>query len=169
MNRKPFIIATVISLIVNIFLDRITKVLATAYLKGEAAISFFNDLMVLTYIENKGAFLSMGANWPMAVKYSVLLIIPFIVCIYGLYYSAMKEKSMTKAILFSTIIGGGISNLIDRTIYDFSVIDFLNFGFGSLRTGILNVADISVTFGAIIVIIYQFKMDQKEKAKEAKE
>ena len=36
------------------------------------------------------------------------------------------------------------------------VIDFLNFGIGGLRTGILNVADLSVTFGALAFILMQF-------------
>ena len=30
----------------------------------------------------------------------------------------------------------------------------MNFGIGNLRTGILNVADLSITFGVIIFIIY---------------
>ncbi len=164
MNRKPFIIATIITLFINIFFDRITKVLATAFLKDEQPISFFGDLMVWTYIENKGAFLSMGANWPMEIKYAVLLVIPVAVCLFGVYYCAMKEKNMVKAILLSTIIGGGLSNLFDRIVYNFSVIDFLNFGFGdSIRTGILNIADISVTFGVIILFIYEFKQNQTQK------
>ena len=53
-----------------------------------------------------------------------------------------------------TIIGGGLGNLIDRLSNDFRVVDFINFGIGNVRTGILNVADMSVTFGVIFLAIY---------------
>ena len=53
-----------------------------------------------------------------------------------------------------TIIGGGLGNLIDRLSNNFRVVDFINFGIGNVRTGILNVADMSVTFGVIILAIY---------------
>ncbi|MDD4289005.1 MAG: signal peptidase II, partial [Atribacterota bacterium] len=33
--------------------------------------------------------------------------------------------------------------------------DFLNFGIGNLRTGILNIADMAITFG-VILLIYSF-------------
>ena len=48
----------------------------------------------------------------------------------------------------------GLGNLLDRLFNGFRVIDFMNFGIGNLRTGILNVADLSITFGVIIFIIY---------------
>jgi lipoprotein signal peptidase len=33
----------------------------------------------------------------------------------------------------------------------------MNFGIGSIRTGILNVADLSVTFGVILLLIIEVK------------
>lgn len=55
-----------------------------------------------------------------------------------------------------TIVAGGIANLYDRLFHSFQVIDFLNFGIGNLRTGILNVADMSVTFGGLLLILYEY-------------
>jgi len=46
-------------------------------------------------------------------------------------------------------------------LYDFHVVDFINFGIGSLRTGILNVADMSVTFGVFFLVIYTLKAKKK--------
>jgi signal peptidase II len=48
------------------------------------------------------------------------------------------------------IVGGGVSNLIDRLRYGGYVVDFLNVGIGSLRTGIFNVADMAIMAGVII-------------------
>jgi signal peptidase II len=90
------------------------------------------------------------------VKYILLIIIPTGFCFYGLYFCFFKVNDTKTIILLATIIGGGLRNLIDHIFYNFSVIDFLNFGIYSLRTGILNIADLSVTFGAIFLIFHKY-------------
>jgi signal peptidase II len=157
MKRKNQIILTLIILASNILLDRITKILATYYLEGKDAIYLFYNTVILKYAENTGAFLSVGSEWPDYAKYIALIIIPILVCLYGLYYCAFKLTDKKTVIVFVCIIGGGLGNLIDRLFNNFTVVDFLNFGIGSLRTGILNVADMSVTFGVIYLIIEQIK------------
>ena len=47
---------------------------------------------------------------------------------------------------------GGTSNQIDRAARG-SVVDFINVGVGSLRTGIFNVADLAIVFGFALVLI----------------
>jgi len=147
--------------LINYFLDRFTKYIAVEYLKGNESRSFFNNIFVLVYAENTGAFLSLGKNWNIYIKYVVLLIIPILICIAGLLYLMIKEKKNYRIIICSCIIGGGIGNLIDRLFNEFTVIDFMNFGIGNIRTGILNVADLSITFGVIILLI--FEMIQKKR------
>jgi len=157
MKNKNRILLTLVILLCNITLDRITKLLAIDFLKGKETISFFYNTIVLKYVENTGAFLSIGSNWPDILKYIVLIIIPVGVCLYGLYYCAFKLEDKKLIIIIVSIVGGGLGNLIDRLVYDFHVVDFLNFGIGSLRTGILNVADMSVTFGILFLVIYTLK------------
>jgi signal peptidase II len=67
-----------------------------------------------------------------------------------------------KLILIVSIIAGGLGNLIDRLLNNFTVIDFLNFGIGPVRTGILNVADLSVTFGVVLFLIYESWLNSKK-------
>jgi signal peptidase II len=123
--------------------------------------------VILKYAENSGAFLSLGSDWPDFLKYIALLVIPVLVCLYGLYYCAFKLTDKKLIVVFVSIFGGGLGNLIDRLINNFSVVDFINFGVGSLRTGILNVADMSVTFGVLFLVFYQFKTGKtKEKTPE---
>lgn len=166
MNRKKQIILTLIVLLINFSADRITKLLAGSYLQGREAITFFYNSVVLEYAENNGAFLSMGSTWPDALKYLALLIIPILACLYGLYYCAFKLTDKVLVILFVSIIGGGLGNLIDRLLNNFRVVDFLNFGIGSFRTGILNVADMSVTFGIIAYLIYKTMKSKPEPAEK---
>jgi signal peptidase II len=157
MKQKKQILLTIIVLLLNIIPDRITKLIAINYLQGEESISFFYNTIILKYVENTGAFLSVGTNWPDSLKYIALIIIPLLVCLYGLYYCAFKLEDKKQLIIIVSIIGGGLGNLIDRLFYDFHVVDFLNFGIGSLRTGILNVADMSVTFGVVFLVIYTLR------------
>ncbi|GHU84791.1 hypothetical protein FACS189473_2860 [Spirochaetia bacterium] len=164
LERRKYICITLVVFLANCFFDRLTKYLAVRFLKGERPIRLLHDLIVVRYTENNGAFLSLGADWNGYVKYLVLLILPALVCFAGLFYLMFKENSVKRIILISSIIGGGLSNLADRLFNDFKVIDFLNFGIGGIRTGILNVADLSVTFGIILLMINELIITGKNRA-----
>jgi len=166
MKPKHQILLTLLVLSGNLVIDRITKLLAISYLKGQDSIAFFYHSIVLSYAENTGAFLSAGTNWPVIVKYALLLVLPVLVCFIGLYYCAFRLTDRKQVVAYASIIGGGLGNLIDRLIHNFTVVDFLNFGIGSLRTGILNVADMSVTFGVIYLIITAMKYPSHKLTKE---
>jgi len=157
MKRKKYILVAIVTLLINYSLDQLTKYIAVIYLKDSDPIYLLYKTVLITYAENTGAFLSMGSDWPISLKYIVLAILPILFCLYGIYYCVFKENDMTRLVLIASVIAGGLGNLIDRLFNDFAVVDFLNFGIGSLRTGILNVADLSVTFGAILFLIYESK------------
>ena len=157
MKQKIIIILTLIVLLSNFLIDRITKIMAIDFLKGKETISLFYNTIVFKYTENTGAFLSVGSDFPDGLKYIVFIILPVIICLYGLYYCAFKLADKKMVIIIVSIIGGGLGNLVDRLFNDFRVVDFINFGIGTLRTGILNVADMSVTFGVIFLAIYSLK------------
>jgi len=152
-ERWKYIALTLLVFFVNCFLDRFTKFLAVTFLRGRDAIRLFRNLIIIYYAENDGAFLSLGANWNILVKYLVLLIIPALICVAGMLYLMFREQRFRRVIILASVISGGLSNLWDRLFNDFRVIDFLNFGIGKFRTGILNVADLSVTFGAVALIL----------------
>jgi signal peptidase II len=59
------------------------------------------------------------------------------------------------------VIGGGISNLLDRLIQDGGVTDFLSVGFGEFRTGIFNLADVYILLGSFILGYYIFSTPTK--------
>ncbi len=139
---------------INIFLDQITKLIAVNFLRGSGTIRVIGDLFILRYAENEGAFLGMGSGLPPVLRLLLLIILPVIMLV-GLTVYVIRKHQMPliQVIAFSTITGGGISNIFERIVNDGRVIDFMNFGIGNLRTGILNVADLSVTAGAIILLI----------------
>jgi signal peptidase II len=166
-GRKQYVLLTLAVFLANYFADRGTKFLATNFLPGKEPVRLLRNLIVILYTENQGAFLSLGTAWPAYLKYTALLIAPIAVCAAALIYLMFRETDKTRIILISSIIAGGMGNLVDRLVNDFRVIDFLNFGIGSLRTGVLNVADLSVTFGTLAFLWYELKNSRKE-GKEGK-
>ncbi|MBU0928294.1 MAG: signal peptidase II [Spirochaetes bacterium] len=161
-GRGRYIAITAIAFAANFGLDRVTKALAVAFLSGRRALSFLFDTVRIGLAENTGAFLSLGAGWPPAVKYTALLVAPGLLCLYGLFHCAFKETDRMRAALLATIIAGGAGNLVDRALNGFAVVDFLNFGIGSLRTGVLNVADLSITFGAVAFLLHERTSAQRD-------
>lgn len=165
-NQNNTLLAIAISIIlVNIALDQITKEYARENYKGKGTIEIIDDFFVVHYAENDGAFLSFGSNLTEPFKTLLLTIVPAIFLLAFTLYIFFHNKHLSRIqlVCISTIIGGGISNIFDRIFFGGFVTDFMNFGIGSLRTGILNFADMSITFGAIILIIVQFIKEKQDK------
>lgn len=146
---------------VNYGLDRVTKIIAEATLRGAGTRSYLGGCFLLVYTQNDGAFLSMGSGWPLALKYAIFIVLPLAVCLYGLWYCIFRKLRTSWTVIIVTIIAGGVGNLQDRVFNSFHVVDFMNFGIGNFRTGILNVGDMSVTFGAIALAIAVFLADRR--------
>ena len=165
VNKKQIVLCIIIAAI-NILADRLTKVVAIIWLKGKEPIKLIRETIIIVYTENTGAFLSLGSNWPLFRKNTVLLYIPLLICISIFIYCLIKPINKVKTILLITIVSGGIGNLIDRLLNNFAVIDFMNFGIGKIRTGILNVADLSITVGVIFIVVYEV-IEEKRKVNNA--
>jgi signal peptidase II len=147
--------------IANLAIDQFTKKLAREHLQGRETIKVVGSVFVLTYAENEGGFLSMGSSIPEFPRKILLTWLPTAIMAGMLFYLFFSKSLSTKQLIcLATILGGGISNLIDRFVFDGHVTDFMNFGIGSLRTGILNVADLSITFGAIALLLFSNKKQQ---------
>ena len=119
--------------------------------RGE--IDVIKDYFQLIWVENKGAFLGMGSDMNPTLKLIFLLILPTIVLGYVIYYIVKtKELDRTSLIAFCCIVGGGIANVFDRIVYG-QVTDFFFIKITeTIKTGIFNVADLSVTTGMILLL-----------------
>ncbi|MGO9930508.1 MAG: signal peptidase II [Steroidobacteraceae bacterium] len=134
--------------------DQVSKSAARALLAGGAAESFLGDSLRLQLVQNPGAFLSLGASLPEHLRFT-LFTGAVGVLLLGLIAVALFAGRLRpwRSIALALVAGGGISNLIDRLIHDGRVTDFLNLGIGALRTGIFNVADVAILFGALLLIL----------------
>jgi signal peptidase II len=134
--------------------DRVTKHYAMTTLAGEPSQSYLGDTVRLDYHENPGGFLSAGATWTPRARTVVFQLANgaflLIILIMALRYQWSRLAS-AGLILF---IAGGLSNLIDRVAIG-TVVDFLNVGIGSWRTGIFNVADMAIMAGVVLLVADQ--------------
>lgn len=126
-----------------VLLDQLTKYLAIQLLDGKGVISLVGDSLRFLLVENRGGFLSLGASLPDGLRDIIFLFVTTIFLV-GFFFYTLFDRQSTPFILISSslIIGGGIGNLIDRSLREGAVIDFVNVGIGGLRTGIFNIADI---------------------------
>ena len=116
-------------------------------------IDIIKDSFQLIWVENKGAFLGMGSDMNPTLKLIFLLILPTVVLGYVIYYIVKtKDLDRTSLIAFCCIVGGGIANVFDRIVYG-QVTDFFFIKITeTIKTGIFNVADLSVTTGMIMLL-----------------
>lgn len=157
-------LSIVLLIIVNIALDQISKFIVRAEIASNEIIRVIGDIFIMTKVENSGAFLGMGSDLSPTLKWILLLILPVIV-LGGVVYYILTNKSLDRLslIAFCCIVGGGIANVFDRFVYG-SVTDFFHIDLGGVfRTGIFNVADMSVSFGMILLVIASFMQKKQEK------
>jgi signal peptidase II len=135
--------------------DQSTKYTAKHFLEGKETLSYMGDLLRLSYTENTGTFLGLGASMPENIRHTVFVILVSIFLLGFMLFVILSKKLRSVAVASSgLIIGGGLSNLIDRIINQGAVIDFMNIGVGSLRTGIFNVADVATMVGVFVFVIF---------------
>jgi signal peptidase II len=133
--------------------DQITKVAAQKYLTPSRPASYLGDTFRVQYIENNGAFLGLGAALPTSLRFW-LLIVSTGIAVAGMLVFILVKRSLRPSLVIaiSFMIGGGVGNLIDRMFNNGAVIDFMNIGVGSLRTGIFNVADVTIMTGMGLLV-----------------
>jgi len=142
---------------VSIIADQLSKVAAQQWI-GSDRYSFLGDTLRLGVTENTGAFLGMGSNLDEGIRTAIFIVLTAIFLIGLLAYILINKKVNGLELLsWCLLLGGGLGNLIDRGFRNGHVVDFLNVGIGSLRTGIFNVADMVIMAGAFILIYLSFR------------
>ena len=153
---RYILISTIVS--VSIALDQFSKVWVRSNFENYSEKNLIGEIFTLIKVENTGAFLGMGSELSEIPRILLLIVLPVVVLISITIYTYI-EKTLDKISIigFSLIIGGGIANIFDRIVYG-SVTDFLYINLrGVFKTGIFNIADLSVTTGMILILISSFK------------
>jgi signal peptidase II len=154
MSRFKRSIAILLLLVCCVGCDQITKGAAQQYLAFEPPHAWFYNTVRLEYAENRGAFLSLGGGLSRELRILLFQVFPALWLVaLALYLLFTKSPSMLRMVPWCLVLSGGIGNLLDRVLHDGRVVDFMNLGIGSFRTGIFNVADVFITTGVVLLIM----------------
>jgi signal peptidase II len=159
---RRFIIFGLVTFL-SIALDQVTKVLATDAFKGKPTISYLGDTFRFQYATNEGAFLSLGGNLPESARFWLLTVGVGALLLAITVHSLRNPVDTANLTGYALIVSGGFSNWIDRARFGGVVVDFMNMGLGSLRTGVFNVADLAILAGIGVLLIAGWKQDRAAK------
>lgn len=158
---KKGIIGLISSLLL-IFMDQITKYAAVIHLKDQKPFILWDGVFELRYLENRGAAFGILQNQ------QTLFILATIVILVVIAYIYLKRLPNERHFLWLNIIAvlffaGAIGNFIDRLVQNY-VVDF--FYFILIDFPIFNVADIYVTVAAFLLIflgLFYYKEEDYER------
>ncbi|TAM37893.1 signal peptidase II [bacterium] len=124
-----------------LFLDQLTKFLASSFLRLNTPVILINNFLNLSLVHNRGAAFGILKNQLFMFVIISLVTIALILC-----HLKDKKRSFLSGISLSLILGGAAGNLIDRLRFGF-VIDFLDFRVWP----VFNIADSAITIGVILL------------------
>jgi signal peptidase II len=160
INFNYFIYSAIIAL--GIVIDQLTKWLAVKYLTKVNTLPIIENVLHLTYVENRGAAFGMLADrrWIfITVSTVTVLALAFL-----LYSGKLQGRLYSTAI--AMIISGGIGNMIDRTALGY-VVDFIDFRL--INFAVFNGADSFVCIGAGLLVLALIKEIIKESKNKKKD
>lgn len=146
-----------------VIIDQITKITVRNSVLTSHEIIVFPGFFSLTYVKNEGIAFGAFAKYGMISKIFII-VFTFLLIIFTSYLLlSSKIKHPFGVISLSMIIGGGIGNLIDRVFIRF-VTDFFAFTIFGRDFAVFNVADIFVTIGTFLFIVYFLFFEHFEKS-----
>lgn len=164
MNQQRFRLFLALAILCScIGCDQTTKAIAMNSLRNQPPRSYFADTIRLDFAQNPGGFLSLGANLSDSFR-TMLFIATNCVMMLGLLCFLILKRNIPVLLFVSLVcvLSGGVGNLVDRISNSGLVTDFINVGIGPIRTGVFNVADMAITFGAIAIGFLTLKRETDE-------
>jgi len=150
----------IVLIIAAIVVDQVTKHLVPVGTHIEIIKGFF----YITYCENRGAAFSILQDFRWG------FVILTVVAVAVMIRVMVTHKHVLARLSLSLLIGGAVGNLIDRLFRGY-VIDFFDFYPFGFDFAIFNVADICITVGVgllLVYILFFYKEPSAEKASAEK-
>ncbi len=153
MSCRPLLSFLVI-LLACVGCDHASKQAAVALMAESGSLELAGGLVRFQLASNPGAFLSVGAELPEALRSIFLLgCVPLLIAGVCLYFARFARESRAMLAALAVLAGGGLGNWLDRLLHDGTVTDFVSIGIGGVRTGIFNLADLAVAAGVFWLLL----------------
>ncbi len=161
VRRLPLALAVAAVVLV---VDQATKFVAVRTLTGREPVPVFGEFLQLRLLYNPGAAFSLGAGstWVFAIFAAVAVVVLL------WYVSRPQPKGM--AVSLALLLGGATTHLGDRLFREpgFArghVVDFIDYNGWFVG----NVADIALTCGAVLLLIFAARQPEPAKPAEPAE
>lgn len=155
MPTRLRILILLVTLLVTVGCDQLTKEMAREQLAPGETVVLMDGAVRLRYSENHGAFLSAGATLGEAARFAIFTVgVAVILVVLSIYLLTARDLSLWPVVSMALVVGGGLGNLIDRVAREGAVVDFLNVGVGPVRTGIFNMADVFIVAGVGFLLLW---------------
>ena len=144
--------------VVIVILDQITKFYSVKFLVLHEP-KYIYDGLNFTLMYNTGAafsFLSDAGGWQRWFFIGVSCFVSIIIVIW-MYNTLTKSRYLLLALSF--ILGGALGNLWDRLTLGY-VVDFIEVYYQDMYWPAFNIADSSITIGAVLLILDTFLIDR---------
>ncbi len=128
-----------------LLLDRIAKLLTLQHMAIGQRVVWISGVLELRYTQNTGMALGILSGYTL-----VSIVLPLIAVTAGVLMLRKYKLSHFMWIAAALIFGGFLANLFDRVWFGF-VVDMVYFPW--LPYFVCNVADIAITFGAVMTAI----------------
>lgn len=139
--------------------DQFTKWLTARNIAPGGVVPVWDGVVRLTYLRNSGMAFSLfeGGRWVFLVFTAVFLTLAVLAVVKDWLPHPLARTGLVM------VSGGAVGNLIDRLLYG-SVVDMIELEF--IRFAVFNVADIFVTVGAALILVWALFLDRKKPARE---
>ncbi len=146
------------------FLDLLTKHIAAEILKNKT-ITIIPGFLDFTLVWNRGAAFGILADAPEFVRKLVLIFASGIAVIIAVLYAYKKQDKLNfiQFLSLALITGGALGNLYDR-IFIGAVRDFIDIHIKQYHWPAFNIADMSISIGIFLFIVYEIFFKKKERA-----
>src|SRR3990172_7723432 len=94
--RRVILIATI--LVSCVGCDQATKAVAKNHLSQSPTISYLGDTFRLHYMENKGAFMSLGSTMPAEIRFWLLIVLTGI-AVLGMLVIVLMHRGLSPAMV----------------------------------------------------------------------
>ncbi len=151
-HLKKNLIIFILGAAVVVVLDQVTKAAILKQFVLHESRPVIDGFFNLVYVMNPGAAFGFLAGASETFRYLFFIGITVLVMGLIIYYIVKSDsKNIINIISFAMIFGGAVGNLIDRIRFG-SVVDFLDVYIGTAHWPAFNVADSSITIGAVLMI-----------------
>jgi len=109
----------------------------------------------LTLAFNKNAAMGLSLGQYSRVGFTLIAVV--VLAVLGVFYHRTPASASGAAAALGLVAAGALGNLMDRVMFSRGVVDFIDVGIGSARFYTFNVADASITCGAILLALLSMK------------